>query len=164
MSNVRTFNVVKNWLFCILACSLVGGCASLNSNRVDRRNFAIDTYFPNPNEARLAEARAREYLSRNGSRPGSETPYLAVDASIIFPDEVQDLWPKLINSETTADVFAHGTQDLSISDFVLYGVVLFDTRSGHLAGNGGYVVAELPARGEIVRFGSYFARFIGSAR
>jgi len=151
-----------NRLFCVLACLLIAGCASLNSDRVDRRNFAIETYFPNPNEARLAEARGREYVNRNGSGAGSGTPYLAIDATLVFPEEIQNLWPKLMNSETTASVFAHGTEDFSLSDFVLYGIVIFDTRSGHLVSAGGYVVAELPPRGEIARFGNYFARFIGS--
>lgn len=154
---------MTNRLFWVLACLLIAGCASLNSGRVDRRNFAIDTYFPNPSEARLAEARGREYFNRHGSEAGSGTPYLAIDANIVFPEEVQDLWPKLMSSETTASVFSHGDEDLSMSDFVLYGVVIFDTRTGHLVSTGGYVVANLPARGEIARFGSTFARFIGSA-
>jgi hypothetical protein len=158
------FKAVMNRLFCFLACLLVIGCTSLNSNRVDRRNFAIDTYFPTPNEARLAESRGRAYLAQNGSGAASATPYLAIDAAIIFPEDVQDLWPKLINSETTASVFAHGTEDLSYDDFVLYGVVIFDTRTGRLVNGGGYTVADLPARGEIARFESYFARFIGSAQ
>jgi hypothetical protein len=153
-----------NRLFCILACLLIGGCASLNSNRVDRRNFAIDTYFPKPDEARLAEGRGRDYLKQNGSRLGPGTPYLAIDATLIFPEEIQNLYAKLINSETTASVFSHGTEDLSLDDFVLYGVVIFDTRTGHLVRTGGYVVADLPSRGEIARFGNYFARFIGSAQ
>jgi hypothetical protein len=153
-----------NRFFCVLACLLIAGCASFNSGRVDRRNFAIDTYFPTPNEARLAEARGREYLTQNASRLGAGTPYLAIDAAIIFPEDVQNLYAKLINSETTASVFSHGTEDLSLDDFVLYGVVIFDTRTGHLVSTGGYVVADLPPRGEIARFGNYFARFIGSAQ
>jgi hypothetical protein len=164
MRTGRKFNDVINRLFCVLACLLIAGCASLNSDRVDRRNFAIDTFFPKPNEARLAEARGREYLNQNASRLGAGTSYLAINASLIFPNEVQNLWPKLINSETTAGVFAHGVEELSMDDFVLYGVVIFDTRTGHLVNTGGYVVAELPHHGEIARFGTYFARFIGSAR
>jgi hypothetical protein len=151
-----------NRLFCALACLLIAGCASLNSGRVDRRNFAIDTYYPTPNEARLAEARAKGYWGRNSARLGSEPRYLAVNATLVFPQEVQDLWPKLINSETTSSVFAHGTLDFSISDFVLYGVVIFDTATGHLVSNAGYIVADLPPRGSIARFGEYFARYIGS--
>lgn len=149
-------------LLCSVACFLIAGCAGLNSNRVDPRNFAIDTYFPRPNEVRLVEARARAYWERNAARLGPG--YLAIDASLIFPSEVQNLWPKLINSETTASVFAHGTQDLSFSDFVLYGVVIFDPRTGRLVSNEGYVVADLPSRGSIARFDDYHARFIGTAR
>lgn len=162
MKNGVKFQAVMTRLFCFLACLLVTGCASFNGDRVDRRNFAIDTYFPNPNEVRLAEARGRAYLAQHGSPPGAAAPYLAIDAGIIFPEDVQNLWPKLINSETTASVFAHGTEDFSLSDFVLYGIVIFDPRTGHLVGTEGYIVAELPQHGEIARFGGYFARFIGS--
>ena len=151
-----------NRLFCALACLLIAGCAGLNSGRVDRRNFAIDTYYPSPNEARLAEARAKRYWDRNASRLESGPPYLALDATLIFPEELQDLWPKLMNSETTASVFGHGTQDLSFGDFVLYGVVIFDTTTGHLVRNAGCIVADLPPRGSVARFGDYFARYIGS--
>ncbi|MBV9490383.1 MAG: hypothetical protein JO069_11775 [Verrucomicrobia bacterium] len=152
-----------NRFFCVLGCFLIAGCAGWNGGGVDRRNFAIDTYYPAPNEARLAETYAKNYWAQHGSRPGSGSPYLAVDASLIFPNEVQDLWSKLINSETTASVFAHGTQDFSLSDFVLYGIVIFDTRTGRLVSDQGYVVADLPDRGRIKRFGDYFARYIGSA-
>src|SRR5690349_15703928 len=103
-----------------LACFLISACAGLNGG-VDRRNFAIDTYYPLSNEIQLAESRGRQYATQHPG-PG----YLAIDASLIFPDEVQNLWPKLINSETTSSVFAHGSQDFSLSDFVLYGVVIFD--------------------------------------
>ena len=89
-------------LFYALVCFLIAGCAGFNPN--GSRNFAIDTYNPLPNEIQIAESRARQYWMQNGARLGPG--YLAVDASLIFPDEVQELWPKLINSETTASVFA----------------------------------------------------------
>ena len=41
----------------ICLCLIIVGCAS---NGVDYRNFAVDTYFPTPNEIQLAEVRARE--------------------------------------------------------------------------------------------------------
>ncbi|HEY0793037.1 MAG TPA: hypothetical protein VGD78_18370 [Chthoniobacterales bacterium] len=152
-------------LFCGFAYLLLAGCAGFYSNRVDHRNFAIDTYYARPNEVRLAEARAGAYWARNASRfqPGS-TAWLAVDASFIFPSEVQDLWPKLINSETTASVFGHGTQDFSISDVELHGVVIIDPKSGRVASDEGYIAADLPPPGSTARFGSYLARFIGTGR
>ena len=41
------------------------GCAE--SDRVDNRNFAIDTYSPTPNEIELAEQRARKYWATHAS-------------------------------------------------------------------------------------------------
>jgi hypothetical protein len=58
----------------------------------------------------LAEQRARKYWEKHASGFGSNPVYLAVETSKIFPSEVQDLWPKLINSETTASFFAHGME------------------------------------------------------
>src|ERR1700757_2901982 len=74
---------------------------------IDQRNFAIDTYYPKPNEIQLAEERARKYWTRNAARFGPEPVYLAVETSKIFESEiVQDLWPKLINSQTATSFFS----------------------------------------------------------
>jgi hypothetical protein len=149
-------------LFCGLACFFVAGCA-VGGHRVDDRNFAIDTYRPSPSELRLAEARARSYQGRNPAHSRSEPPYLAVAAGTIFPSEIiQDLWPKLIGAETSAGVLAHGGEDLAYHDFLLHGVVIFDARTGRLVNEFGYVTAETPHLGQIARFGTYYARFIGT--
>jgi hypothetical protein len=42
------------------------------------------------------------------SVPFADTRYLAVEVGAILSGDVQDLWPKLINSETATDFFAHG--------------------------------------------------------
>src|SRR5215469_7349631 len=34
----------------------------LRADKIDDRNFAIDTYYPTPNESQLAEQRARKYV------------------------------------------------------------------------------------------------------
>ena len=85
----------------VCLCLTIVGCAA--SDGFDNRNFAIDTYFPNTNEIQLAEGRARNYWARNGARFGPEPRYLAVDTSNLFP--YGGLYPKLINSETTASFF-----------------------------------------------------------
>ncbi|MBV9489285.1 MAG: hypothetical protein JO069_06105 [Verrucomicrobia bacterium] len=145
-----------------MACFLIAGWAIAHP-RVDNRNFAIDTYYPSPNEVRLAETRARDYWDRNASRVSPEPPYLAVTAGTIFPSEItQNLWAKLISAETTASVLAHGGEDLAYHDFTLHGVMIFDTRTGHLTGTRGYVVADTPRHGGIARFGDHVARFIGA--
>ena len=79
----------------------------LRAEKIDNRNFAVDTYYPTPNETRLAEQRTRKYWAKHASRFGNNPFYLAVETSKIFPGEVQDLWVKLINSETTGAYFAN---------------------------------------------------------
>src|ERR1700722_11732791 len=37
----------------------------LRAEKIDNRNFAIDTYYPTPNEIRLAEQRARKYWEKH---------------------------------------------------------------------------------------------------
>lgn len=148
-------------LFCGLACFLVAGCA-VGGYCVDDRNFAIDLYRPNPNELRLAAARVRSYQSRNPAGSKSKSPYLAVAAGVVFPSEVQNLWPKLIGAETSAGVLVRGGEDLAYHDFLLHGVVIFDSRTGRLVNDFGYVTAETPQTGQIARFGTHYARFIGT--
>jgi len=146
-------------LICI--CLTIVGCAA--SDGFDNRNFAIDTYSPTPNEIQLAERRARNYLDRNGARFGPEPRYLAVETSSLFP--YGGLYPKLINSETTASFFANnGLQSYSYSNLVLTGVTIYDTKTGHAVGNQGYVSVDTPNPGEVARFGDYTARWIGTGR
>src|ERR1700693_831952 len=134
---------------------------ALHAEKIDNRNFAIDTCFPNPNAIRLAEERTRTYWAKYASRFGAEPGFLAVETSKIFPGEVQDLWPKLINSETTASFFSHGLKDNSYSNLQLLGVMIFDIRTGHIVGNQGYISVDTPPRGSVARFGPYIARYIG---
>jgi hypothetical protein len=62
---------------------------ALRSEKVDNRDFAIDTCYPTPNEIQLAEARAGKFWAKHASRYGPEPRYLAVDTSKIFPSEVK---------------------------------------------------------------------------
>jgi hypothetical protein len=132
----------------------------LHAERIDNRNFAIDTCFPNPNSIQLAEDRARAYWAKHVARFGAEPRYLAVETSKVFPSEVQDLWPKLINSETTGSFFSHGRRN-SYSNLQLHGIMIFDTRTGHFVSNQGYISVDTPPRGGVARFASYIARYIG---
>ena len=143
-------------LVLVYLCAITLSCVANNS--VDYRNFAIDTYFPTPNEIRLAEARARNYWNRNASRFGSEPRYLAVQTSKLFPGEIQDLYPKLINAETTASFFSHGKR--TYSDLDLYGIMIYDIKTGYFVSNQGYVSVDTPPYGGVARFGEYKARYI----
>ena len=135
--------------------------AIVRAERIDNRNFAIDTCFPNPNAIQLAEGRARAYWVKYASRFGAEPRFLAVETSKVFPGEVQNLYPKLINSETTASFFSQGIEDNTYSNLQLVGVMIFDTRTGRFVSNQGYISVDTPPRGSVARFGSYIARFIG---
>jgi hypothetical protein len=134
---------------------------ALQAKRIDHRNFAIDICFPSQNAIQLAEGRTRAYWAKHSSRYGAEPPFLAVETSKVFPSEVQDLWAKLINSETTASFFAHGLKNNSYSNLQLLGVMIFDIRTGRFVSNQGYISVDTPPRGGVARFGPYIARYIG---
>jgi hypothetical protein len=134
---------------------------ALHAEKIDNRDFAIDTCFPNPNAIQLAEGRARTYWARHAARFGAEPRFLAVETSKVFPSEVQNLWPKLINSETTASFFSYGNKSNTYSNLQLRGVMIFDTRTGRFVSNQGYISVDTPPRGSLARFGSYIARYIG---
>ena len=134
---------------------------ALHAEKIDNRNFAIDTCFPTPIAIQRAEGRTRAYWAKHASCFGAEPRFLAVETSKIFPGEVQDLWPKLINSETTASFFAHGMKNNSYSNLQLLGVMIFDLRTGRFVSNQGYISVDTPPRGSVARFGPYIARYIG---
>ncbi len=134
---------------------------TLRAEKIDNRNFAIDTCYPTANEIRLAEERARNYWTKNGARFGSSPVYLAVITSKIFPSEIQLLWPKLINSETTGSFFSRGPDQQTYSSLALIGVMIFDTRTGRFVGNRGYISVDTPPLGRVARFDDYIARYIG---
>jgi hypothetical protein len=149
--------VVKPFIL-ICLCLTILGCTS---NGVDYRDFAVDTYFPSPNEIQLAEARARNYWGRNGARFGPEPRYLAVETSKLF-GPYPGLYPKLINSETTATFLARVDESNPYSELVLKGVMIFDTKTGHVVGSQGYVSVDTPSPGQVARFGDFMARWIGT--
>jgi polyisoprenoid-binding protein YceI len=62
----------------------------LRAEKIDNRNFAIDTYYPTPNEIQLAEQRARQHWAKHGARFGPNPIYLVVVTSKIFPGRFTD--------------------------------------------------------------------------
>jgi hypothetical protein len=148
-------NATKS-IFLVCFCAFMFGCAGRNS--VDHRNFAIDTCSPTQNEIQLAQGRAKSYWAKHASSFGSESRFLAVEASRPFPDEIQDLYQKLINSQTTASFFGQGGD---YSELDLHGIMIYDTKAGQFVSNQGYVCVDIPARGSVARFGPYTARYVG---
>ena len=140
---------------------LLSACGTLDSTKADKRDFAVDTYYPTSNEIRLAEQRARQYLQKNGSRLGTETRYLAVTASSLLAGELNaEFLGKLDRSETSGSYFSQGIS--SSSKQGIRGVMIFDTQTGRSVGPQGYIFVDTPLCGQIVRVADYTARYIGS--
>ena len=145
--------------FLLFFALILSELPSLLAEKIDRRNFAIDTYYPTANEVQLAGQRARKYWAKYAARFGSNPVYLAVVTSKIFPGEVQLLYPKLINSETTASFF--GQRRGGWSNLQLKGIMIYDTRTGDFVGNRGFISVDTPPLGRVARFDEYIARYIG---
>jgi hypothetical protein len=153
----------KKWALC-LSLVVIGSVAFMpctlstaRGERVDHRDFAIDTCYPNSNEIELASNRAKKFWAKHASCYATESQYLAVETSSLSP--YGGLYPKLIASETTASFFAHGK--LTYSNLQLLGIMIYDTKRGRFTSNQGYVAVDTPNRGTIARFGPYLARYIG---
>jgi hypothetical protein len=140
-------------LFICLGLSLFG-CA--NSERVDNRDYAFDTYYPTPNEIQLAQQRAQRYWQKNSQRFNSPTRYLAVYAtSVVQGDVNQNLYSKLINSETTTSFFQ------TYSSLNASCIMIYDTTTDRFVSNLGYVSVDSPRGGSVARWDGYTARYIG---
>jgi hypothetical protein len=156
----QTMNPIKVTLIALLG-SLFCSCSIGNPPKFDNSNWAIDTCSFNQNEIARAEKRAMNWWSKNSARYGNEPQYLAVDATKLLDGEiVQNLWSKLIDSPHTTSFFAGSTGEYDQGN--IYCVMIFDINTGKLASNQGYAIVDSPAKGQIARFGSYVARFIGS--
>jgi hypothetical protein len=154
-----SMNCSSSFLF--VFAMLLSACGTFDSTKADKRDFAVDTYYPTSNEIRLAEQRARQYWQKNASRLGTESRYLAVTASFLLAGELNaELLVKLDRSETSAAYFTQGIS--SSSKQGIRGVIIFDTQTGRSIGPQGYIVIDTPSYGQIVRVADYTARYIGA--
>ena len=135
-------------------CLPIFGCAV--SDRVDNRNFSIDSYYPTPNEIQLAQQRAQRYWQKNSHRFENVTPYLAVyTTSVVQGDVNQSLYSKLINSETSTNFFE------TYSSLNGSCIMIYNTATGRFVSNFGYASIDLPRHGSVARWDGYSARYIG---
>ena len=145
----------------VSAFLLFSALAVSPGQKVDYRDFAIDTCYPTANEIHLAEERARAYWVRNAARFGAEPRFLAVQSSTIFSSEIQDLGVKLIHSQTTSSYYS--ARKSAAVNPPLSCVMIFDTKANRIVGNQGYAAVDLPPRGQVARFSTYLARYVGTA-
>ena len=66
---------------------------------------------------------------------------------------------KLDRSEMSGAYFTQGIS--SNSKQGVRGVMIFDTESGRAVGPQGYIIVDIPSRGQVVRVADYTARYIG---
>jgi hypothetical protein len=146
---------VKSWKILLMClCLPLFGCA--NSERIENRDYAFDTYYPTPNEIQLAQQRAQRYWEKNSQRFKGATQYLAVYTTSVFQGDVnQDLYSKLISSETTTNFFE------TYSSLNASCIMIYDTATNRFVSNVGYASVDLPPRGAVARWGGYTARYIG---
>jgi uncharacterized protein YceK len=150
----------RSFLLLFAFAVLLSGCGTFYSTKVDKRDFAVDTYYPASNEVQLAERHARIYWQKNMDRLGTEPRYLAVTASSILAAELSaEFSTKLDRSETSGSYFTQGIS--SSSKQGLHGVMLFDTQTDRSVGPQGYIIVDTPSRGAIIRVAEYTARYIG---
>ncbi len=159
LMNIRRWPRFEKSLKIIFLCAWLPllGCAF--PDRVDDRNFAVDVYYPNPHEIQLAQQRAQHYWERNSQRFQNTTKYLAVaTTSVSEGNIVQDLYPKLIKSETAASYFSQDSQTPVLHASC---IMIYDMASKTFVSNSGYISVDLPPRGSMARWDSYMARYIG---
>jgi hypothetical protein len=145
--------------FLFVFAMLLSTCSTFYSTKADKRDFAVDTYYPAANEMQLAERHARQYCQKNVSL-GTEPRYLAVTASSILAAELNvEFSIKLDRSETSGSYFTQGIS--SSSKQGLHGVMIFDTQTDRSVGRQGYIIVDIPPRGHIIRVADYTARYIG---
>jgi hypothetical protein len=132
-------------------CLPLFGCANLE--KAGNRDYAFDTYYPTPNEIQLAQQRAQRYWEKNSRRFENVTPYLAVyTTSVVQGDVNQNLYSKLINSETTTNFFE------TYSSLNGSRIMIYNTATGSLVSNFGYASIDLPRHGSVARWDGYTAR------
>ena len=144
------------YIMLLCLCPPLIGCAV--ADKVDNRNFAVDTYYPNRNEMHAAQQRVQRYCQNNWQGSPSPTRYLAVYTTSAFLGSiVQDLYPKLINSETTGSFLSHAYN----SEVNASCIMIYDTVANRFVSNSGYVSVDLPQRGSVARWDVYIAKYIG---
>ena len=142
--------VILSWLAVVLS-----GCVT-STTRIDPRDFAVSTCDLTQEQLALAQTRAREYLNRYPSA-AADVRLVAVIADSVFPSEVADLWVKLGRSQTSSSAYLQRRGQT----FRLWCVAVLDRSTLIPVTNSGYLLANTPARGEVVHLSDRIVLYIG---
>jgi hypothetical protein len=154
-------------LIAALSALTLGSCAlfySRSGTPFGPDDYAVALAQPYPSEARLAQERLHNFLSRANARDRQvleETPYVAVQAYELTSGEVPWLPHKLGFGKVRA--IRHYANDfVERTDVPVKFLVLFDHRSERLASPDGVLVIDTPSRGSIGQFGGFRAVYAGT--
>jgi hypothetical protein len=144
----------------ILLSSLICSCETTRKFWTLVNNLAVGVYKATPRQTQLANQRAaaafeqfstqqRKALEESGTR------YLAVRTADPTPAQ----W-----TEIRRDMQKPGSRFLgpAKAPSKIYCVMIWDTQSGEIVGTDCYAVLKLPAAGELARFDTYTAQYVGS--
>src|SRR5262249_49926416 len=92
---------------------LIAGCNASERPLRDQHDFAVTTCEVRSNDIQLALERVRRYVNKHTKLPASPQ-YLGVEADVVFPSEVEDLWIKLRASQTRQALTHNGGMTMSI--------------------------------------------------
>ena len=138
-----------------VSVAVLSGCVT-SGTRIDPRDFAVSTCDLTQQQFALAQTRAREYLNRYPSAAG-DVRLVAVIADSVFPSEVADLWVKLGRSQTSSSAYLQRRGQT----FRLWCVAVLDRSTLVPVTNQGYLLANTPARGEVVHLGGRIVLYVG---
>jgi len=79
----------RSSLFLFVFAMLLSACGTFDSTKADKRDFAVDTYYPASNEMQLTERHARQYWQRMQADSEPNPGNLAVTASSTNPNEIR---------------------------------------------------------------------------
>jgi hypothetical protein len=144
----------------LLLGSLFSGCETTRRFWTFVSDLAVGVYKATPHQVQLADERASAAFNRFSAQEKkaleeSGTRYLAVQTADPSPAQ----W-----TEIRRDMQKPGSRYSGPSKAPdrIYCVMIWDTQSGEIVGTDCYAVLKLPAAGEVARFDTYTAQYVGS--
>jgi len=140
---------------------LLAGCATLETGSPD---LALIKCPVSPAQASTAQIHAKRYLAAvaSGHRPPPTSRYVAVKT--LSPNKKQTA--AYIKKRQAAQAAATGKNEAVPAKWVapaqLKCVMIFDTQSKQFVGTVCYVIGSEPAIGELARFDTMSAEFVGT--
>jgi hypothetical protein len=141
---------------CICLPLFLNGCAS--SGKSDAKDYTVALGTAYPNEAHIAQERVDKYLEHlkpDKKAQIMQNDYLAVESTEVPASEVPGLSGKIAGQ-------AGGYTDRG--SMMTKFIMVFDTKTGRLVGNEGYIAIDTPQKGRLGVFGGYTAVYIGNGK